>query len=439
MASMLHVAHAPRYARRYIHVLKRSGAIFSMVLQPITSIPSAGKRPLAGRTVLQIIPQLEAGGAERTTIDIAEGLVQAGARALVASEGGRLVGELQAKGGIWLNFPAATKNPLSMALNIGPLAEIIREEKVDIIHARSRAPAWVALAAARSTGIGFVTTYHGAYSGRIGPKLLYNSVMARGDVVIANSLFTAEMIRAQHGIEPSKLRVIHRGTNFDTFSPDQVGPDRVEKTRRTWLAGPDERIILLAGRLTSWKGQRVLIRAAAILRDKGYRDLLFILAGDAQGRDGYVAELDALITELNLGGIVRRVGHVTDMPAALVASALVTVPSTAPEAFGRVAVEAQAMGVPVVVSNLGAVPETVLAPPQVRPDLRTGWHVPANAPEALAEALIEALGLLPSAREALATRARRHVEQHFSLERMVGETLDCYVALVEGRISQPRR
>ncbi|MCU0819181.1 MAG: glycosyltransferase family 4 protein [Beijerinckiaceae bacterium] len=390
-------------------------------------------QPLVGKTILQIIPMLDAGGAERTTIDIAEGIAQAGARSLVATAGGRLVGELQAKGGLWIPFPAATKNPLAMALNVGKLAQILRSEKVDLVHARSRAPAWVALAASRLTGTGFMTTYHGAYSGLSAPKLLYNSVMARGEVVIANSHFTAERIQTQFRMEPTRLRVIHRGTNFEAFAPDKVSAERVEKIRRGWLVAPEERVVLLAGRLTPWKGQKVLIRAAQVLRERGYRDLVFILAGDPQGRDGYVAEIDKLITENQLGGVVRRVGHVSDMPAALAASALVTVPSTAPEAFGRVAVEAQAMGVPVVVSNLGAVPETVLAPPQVRPDQRTGWRVSPDNPEELADAIAEAIDLMPSAYQQLADRARTHVTAQFSLERMVSETLDCYSALLADR------
>src|SRR5215207_614318 len=143
--------------------------------------------PLAGRTILQVIPELEAGGAERTAVDVAEGLAHVGARALVATEGGRLVGELQAKGGVWIPFPAASKNPLAMLVNVRRLAWVCHEEGVSLIHARSRAPAWVALGAARVMGLPFVTTYHGAYSGKSSVKVLYNSVMARGDVVIANS------------------------------------------------------------------------------------------------------------------------------------------------------------------------------------------------------------------------------------------------------------
>ena len=395
------------------------------------SFPSSNIHPLAGRTILQIVPELEAGGAERTTVDIAEGLVHAGARALVATEGGRLVGELQAKGGVWVPFPAATKNPFSMFLNVRRLARICHKEKVSLIHARSRAPAWVALGAARSLNIPFVTTYHGSYSGRSSVKVLYNSVMARGDVVIANSQYTSNLIRSQYPHTADRIGVIYRGTDFLKFSPSAVAPERIEALRKAWDVAPHERVVLLAARLTGWKGQKVLIEAAAKLRDAGVTDVAYILAGDPQGRDSYVKELDSLIEAKRLKRIVRRVGHCTDMPAAFLAAAVVTVPSTEPEAFGRSAVEAQAMGTPVVVSDLGAVPETVLAPPAVQPQERTGWRVPAGDADALAEAVGAALNLGASARIALGTRARAHVERHFSLERMVSSTLNVYSALLD--------
>lgn len=395
------------------------------------SLPSTETHPLAGRTILQIIPELEAGGAERTAVDIAKGLTDAGARALVATEGGRLVAELQAKGGVWLPFPAASKNPVAMALNIRKLVLLCRQEGVELIHARSRAPAWVALGAARLLKLPFVTTYHGSYNSRSAVKTLYNSVMARGDVVIANSGYTAELILAKHPMARDRIRVVNRGTNFSAFAPAAVGAERIQALRKAWGVEPHQRIVLLPGRLTGWKGQRVLIEAARLMRDGGDTDTAFILAGDAQGRDGYMKELDGLIAKAGLEGRVRRVGHCTDMPAAMLSAAVVAVPSTEPEAFGRVAVEAQAMGAPVVVSDLGAVPETVLAPPQVTPGERTGWRVPPGDATALAAGLAEALSLRPSARDALARRAREHVEKHFSLEAMVTETLDVYCALLE--------
>lgn len=387
--------------------------------------------PLAGRTILQIIPELDAGGAERTTIDVAAALAELGARPLVAAEGGRLVSELQARGGVWLPFPAKTKNPLAMALNVSKLARLIREEGVDLVHARSRAPAWVALAAARMTRRPFVTTYHGSYAGRTAVKVAYNSVMARGDVVIANSDFTADLINRNHPFARDRVRVIHRGTDFRRFAAGVVDPERVASLRAQWGVEPDDRIVLLSARLTGWKGHKVLIEAAKRLVERGVTDVRYILAGDAQGRDSYVKELDETIRRKGLEGIVRRVGHCEDMPAAFMASSVVVVPSTEPEAFGRVAVEAQAMGAPVVVSELGAVVETVMAPPRVPAAERTGWSVPAGDAEALADAVGEALAMGATARDGLASRARAHVLKRFSLERMIAETLDVYAALLQ--------
>jgi glycosyltransferase involved in cell wall biosynthesis len=383
--------------------------------------------------VLQVVPELDAGGAERTTVDVAAALAQTGARALVATEGGRLVAELQAKGGIWLPFPARSKNPVRMLANARSLRALCLDEGVDLIHARSRAPAWSALMAARALRLPFVTTYHGSYAGRSAVKILYNSVMARGDVVIANSHYTADLIGRMHPFARDRIRVIHRGTDLRRFSTAAVEPERVERLRKEWGVEPHHRVVLLAARLTGWKGQKVLIDATRRMLDGGVTDLAVVLAGDAQGRDGYVKELDSLVRQLRLDDIVRRVGHCSDMPAAFLAASVVTVPSTEPEAFGRSAVEAQAMGAPVVVSDLGAVPETVLAPPQVPSAGRTGWRVPPGDPKALAEAVGAALALGASARDALAGRARMHVENLFSLDRMIGETLDVYAALLGSR------
>jgi len=402
----------------------------SRALRPKPVFPRASAHPLAGRTILQIIPELDAGGAERTAIDVARGLASVGARAIVASTGGRLVGELQAQGGIWAPFPAATKNPLAMLRNVRRLARLAHDERAALIHARSRAPAWVALGAARALGLPFVTTYHGSYSGRSAPKRLYNSVMARGDAVIANSSFTARAIGSLYPWAGERVRVIHRGTDLVAYAPAAVPPQRVDGLRRSWGVAPHERVVLLAARITAWKGHRVLIEAAAQLRDRGLTDVAFILAGDPQGRDGFAKELDRRIADARLQGVVRRVGHCTDMPAAFLAASVVTVPSVEAEAFGRSAVEAQAMGIPVVVSDLGAVPETVLAPPDHPVAARTGWRVPAGDAGALADAIEAALSLGASAREALAARARAHVERSFSLETMVSATLDTYIALL---------
>ncbi|WP_425324284.1 glycosyltransferase [Methylobacterium frigidaeris] len=224
--------------------------------------------------------------------------------------------------------------------------------------------------------------------------------------------------------------MIHRGTDLAAFAPAQVAPQRVEALRRAWGVAPHERVVLLAARLTPWKGHRVLIEAAAALRAQGLAEFTVVLAGDPQGRNAYVREIDAMIAAHGLADQVKRVGHCSDMPAAYRAASVVAVPSTEPEAFGRSAVEAQALGTPVVVSDLGAVPETVLAPPEVPAHERTGWRVPAGDPQALAGAVAEALQLGASARDALVRRARRHVETHFSLELMLADTLAVYAELL---------
>ncbi len=387
-------------------------------------------RLLAGRTVLQIIPELDAGGAERTAVDIAEALVSCGARALVASDGGRLVSELQARGGLWVPFPAKTKNPIKMLFNIRKLAQLIRAERIDLVHARSRAPAWVALGAARAAGVPFVTTYHGAYSGKSALKIRYNSVMARGDLVIANSHFTAKRILEQHPFAEGRIRVIHRGTDPAQFSALAVDAARVRRLREQWEVAPDERIVLLAARLTEWKGQRVLIDAAKILRDQGTTGIKYLLAGDPQGRSNYVRELDAAISSAGLDGVVQRVGHCADMPAAMMTASAITVCSTQPEAFGRVATEAQFLGKPVIVTDIGAAPETVLSPPEVAPSERTGWKVPPGDPLALSQALRTVLSLGASDIDRLARQARAHVERNFSLAHMCTETLQIYSELI---------
>lgn len=401
---------------------------------PTTPGPFLTAPPAHRRTILQILPSLETGGAERTAVDVAAALVAAGHRALVASEGGRMVAELEAAGGEPVRFPAATKNPLAMLANAGRLAALIRRERVDLVHARSRAPAWVALAAARRARVPFVTTFHGAYGETNRLKNLYNSVMARGDAVIANSAWTAALIVARHPFAAGRIVTIARGGDLAAFAPEAVPAARRAAMAAQFGLDPADPgpVVLHLARLTGWKGQRVLIDAAARLAAAGL-PFMVILAGDAQGRDGYAADLAARIAAAGLEGRVRLVGHCADVPAALSLATVVAVPSTEPEAFGRAAVEAQAAGVPVVASGHGAVAETVLAPPVVPAAERTGWHVAPGDAAGLAAALAEALSLAPADRLALAGRARRHVTAAYGVAAMTGATLAVYERLLAGR------
>lgn len=397
--------------------------------QTLNTLSVDADHPLAGRTVLQIVPDLQSGGAERATIDMAEALSQVGARCLVASRGGRMVSELQSKGGLWLPFPAATKNPFAMALNSVQLARIIRDEGVDIVHARSRAPAWVAYYATRQTGAKFVTTYHSAYYGNSPIKLRYNAIMASGDVVIAISEFAAQRIHDLHPEAAGRVVVIPRSADLRVFSPAAVEPARVERLRAEWGVAPHERVVLLPARLAARKGHGVAIDAAKRLATDGCPDIRILFVGDPHS-DSFRRALEAQIARAGVGDLVRLCGHCEDMPAAYLAAAVIVAPSTEPEAFGRVAVEAQAMGAPVIVSDIGASPEIVRAPSDAGRRQSTGWRVPPGDPAALAGAIREALDMTASARDELAIRARDNVQSRFSVEHMQHATLEVYRQLL---------
>lgn len=396
--------------------------------QQLASIAAPNQR-LAGRTILQIVPDLQSGGAERATVDMAEALSHIGARCLVASRGGRMVSELQSKGGVWLPFPAATKNPFAMALNSVQLARIIRDEGVDIVHARSRAPAWVAYYATRQTGTKLITTYHSAYSGGSPIKQRYNSIMAAGDAVIAISEFAAQRIRELHPESAARVVVIPRGADLRAFSPSAVDQRRVERLRAEWGVAPHERVVLLPARLSARKGHAVLLEAAKRLMREGLSDLRIIFVGEAHS-DAFRRNIEAQIARAGLGEAVRNYGYCEDMPAAYLAAAAIVAPATEPEAFGRIAIEAQAMGAPVIVSDIGAAPEIVQAPPQTPRNQATGWRVPPGDPVALASAIEEALALKASARDELMLRARRNVQARFSVEEMQRATLEVYERLL---------
>lgn len=371
-----------------------------------------------GLTVLQVIPELNAGGAERTTLEIVEALVKNGDRAIVVSEGGRLVPELERLGGKHIEMPVRSKSLLTLLKNRARLIELIDEEDVDIVHARSRAPAWSALWACRATLTPFVTTYHGAYSGTSAPKTLFNSVMARGDRVIANSGYIADHIRNRHGVSEPRMATIPRGADLRIFDPAKIDSETVQALRKE-LAGDRQYLFTLPGRLTEWKGQMVLLDALAMLSAEERAKIAVALVGDAQGRTGYVDTLKARIRSAGLDDVVRMPGHYSDMPTLYAASDLVLAPSVRPEAFGRVAVEASAMGKPVLASDHGGQRETVRHE-------ETGWLTPPGDALALAEAMRTFLALSDEQKAEMGAAAQGFAREHFTTERLQRETLDVY-------------
>lgn len=377
---------------------------------------------LHGAAVLQVLPALETGGVERGTVEMAEAIARAGGTALVASAGGRMVAEVERAGGRHLTLDLRTKTPWGLWRNAALLAGLIRRERVEIVHARSRAPAWSALLACRRTGARFVTTWHGTYAETLPGKRVYNSVMARGERVIAISRFIAGLVRERHGVEEARLRIVPRGVDPARFDPAVVA-DRAAALARVWGLQPNRPVVMLPARLTRWKGQEVLISALARM---GRGDAVAVLVGSAQGRDAYVAALRRQAASLGMADRLLLVGQCDDMPAALFLADAVVSASTEPEAFGRAVIEAQAMARPVIATDHGGAAETVAHGV-------TGWRVPPGDPAALAAALDRALGLSPAAREALGARARDSVLRDYTTEAMQEATLAVYREVLDER------
>jgi glycosyltransferase involved in cell wall biosynthesis len=369
--------------------------------------------------VLQVLPSLISGGAERGTVDLAAALAEAGWTSYVASSGGQLERNIAQAGATHLTLRLASKNPLVIRRNARVLARLVREFEIDIIHARSRAPAWSAWAAARETGRHFVTTFHNAYGARTALKRRYNSVMARGERVIAISHFVADHTAAVYGVGTDRLRTIYRGVDLDTFDPVRVGVQRIVSLARQWRLPDTAPVVMLPARLTRWKGGLDFVAAIAAL---GRHDLCCIFVGPEQ-RSGFRRELEAAIAARGLTDQFRIVDECCDMPAAYMLAAVVVSASMDPEGFGRVVVEAQAMGRPVVATDHGGARETIL------PGI-TGWLVPPRDPKALAAAVDVALSLGIEERRSLAERARAHVAVRFTRQAMCARTIEVYKELL---------
>ncbi len=381
--------------------------------QPSTAVSTAkADRP----TVLQVLPRLITGGAERGAVDIAVALTEAGGTSLVASEGGLMEHELKRGDVTHIKLPLASKNPLVMRRNVARLASIIEEHDVDIVHARSRAPAWSALSAARRTGRHFVTTFHGTYRRTSALKRYYNGVMVKGERVIANSEFIARHIRENYKMDPAHIRVIRRGVDLDRFDPERVSAERVIQLANRWRLSDGVPVVMLPGRLTRWKGHNVLIEALAALGDL---EFLCVIVGSDRGRAAYRNELEKLIARNGLDSRVFLTGHCDDMPAAYMLADVVVCASTQPEAFGRVVSEAQAMGCPVVASDHGGAREQVVGN-------RTAFLYPPSETAALAEMVRKALAFDAGEREHLAEAARAHVMANFDKRHMCAATLALY-------------
>jgi len=376
----------------------------------------------ATKTVLQVLPRLIMGGVERGTVDIARALSEAGHRPLVASSGGPMVRELVRCGAEHITLPLATKNPLTIRKNARRIAEIIDTHKIDIIHARSRAPAWSAKEAARKTNIPLITTFHGVYGlGPFGLKKLYNRIMADGKIAIAVSEFIRAHLIENYAVPADRIRVIHRGVDLDIFDPDRVPPARLIQLTSKWRLPESAPIIMLPGRFTAIKGHLLLIDALAELahRKGGGLEVRCLMVGKDQGHASYRRRILDHATSRGVDGNVHVVDDCNDMPAAYMVTDVVVSATTRPEAFGRIMAEAQAMGRPVVAPSHGPSSEVIL--PGV-----TGWLFTPSDPKSLANALERALQLTPHERLALSEIAVARVQENFTNTEMCAKTLAVY-------------
>jgi glycosyltransferase involved in cell wall biosynthesis len=384
----------------------------------------AANAPLAGRTILQIVPPLAAGGDERATLAVTAALTETGARALVATDSRDLAGELQAIGGLFIRFSAATKNPIAMALNTRRLQRIIAAERVDLVHARSRWAAWAAVKACRNAKRPLVTSLP-TDGGRTRARSSFETAVAEGDTVIASSEFAAGRAETLFPAAPKRLRVVRPGMDLSKLQPERVGGRRVSDIRASWGVAAHERVVLMPAKLAPGRGQQTLIEAAVLIKGQGLDDVRFVLAGEV-AKSTFAGELDALAIKCGVQSIVKRVNAAADPAAAFIGAAVVVFPATDADGLTRTSIEAAAMGALTIISDVGSAREIIAAPPHSDDEARTGWLVPPRDPAALAEAILAALSLGASAREAVRRRLRAKTAEAYSLERMTRDTLSVY-------------
>ncbi len=384
-------------------------------------------------TVLITVPMIEIGAADEGAVDLARILAAAGHRPIVVSHGGRLEPVLADVGAEFVRLNTASRNPFVMARNAATLVRLIRERGCHVVHAHGRAPGWSAFVAARMTGVPFLTTWYAGFRDQNVLKRLYNSVMARGDRVIAASDQIAELIVERHRLPSDRISIIHSSIDMASFDPGAVTAERVNSVRQAWGVKSDTRVILVAGRMLRRKGHQVVVQAARRLKEMGLRDFLFVFAGEDPGRSRYSGQLWDLVLATGTTDVIRIAGLAADRPASYAAATMVVGAAIQLEGLQRAILEAMAMARPVIASDLAGGPEAVLAPPAVGEDRMTGLRFPAGDDAALAAAVIRLLSFPEAARRGMGRRAREWVLAHFDRTIAAKRTLAVYAAVAGTR------
>ena len=377
--------------------------------------------------VLQVIPKLGYGGAETGCYDLAHYLPENNCSSYIVTSGGELLKFIDQKKVKLIKLPVHSKNPILILFNSIVLIFVILFHNISIVHARSRAPAWSCLIATKITRRKFVTTFHGTYNFNNSIKKLYNSVMVRSNLIIAGSNFIFSHIKKnylKHLDLKKKFLVIFRGINVDYFDPSTTLEAEEDNLRSSWGVTRDKKLILMPGRLTAWKGQKLFIEALNIVNKKlGHLSFYAVILGDDQGRDIYTKKIKRLAEQYRLMPQLKFIENCKNMPLAYKVSDLVISASIEPEAFGRVAIEAQSMEKPIIASNIGGSNETII-------NNVSGFLFETNNSKSLSEKIIEVLNLDESRLKLIGIEGRKNVIKKFNVEKMCFSTYSEYKKLL---------
>jgi len=377
--------------------------------------------------VLQVIPKLGYGGAETGCFDIAHYLPENNCKSFIVTSGGELLKFVDRKKVKIFKLPVQSKNPLLIFINSIILIGIILLNNISIVHARSRAPAWSCLFASKLTGRKFVTTFHGTYNFKSNLKKFYNSVMVRSDLIIAGSNFIFSHIKENYSRylnNKKKFLVIFRGINVDYFDSSTTLESDEKKLLKQWDIEKDKKIILLPGRLSSWKGQEVFIEAINLINiEIGYEAFYAVILGSDQGRELYKKKLIRLSEQYRMSKQIRFIDNCKNMALAYKVSDIIVSASNEPEAFGRVSVEAQSMGKPIIASNIGGSNETII-------NEKTGFLFESNNAKSLSKQILRVLNMDETSLKTIGIEARKNATQRFNVEKMCFSTYSEYKRLL---------
>ena len=379
--------------------------------------------------VLQVIPRLGFGGAETGCYDLAHFLPEKGAKSYIITSGGELLKFINKKKVKVFKLPVQSKNPILILLNTLIISLIIIIYNINIVHARSRAPAWSCLFATKITFRKFVTTFHGTYNFKSKIKKFYNSVMVRSDLVIAGSNFIFSHINENYGSfflkKSRKLLVVFRGINTSYFHPHKILPTKIDNFGKKNKIDRNKFIILLPGRLTNWKGQKIFIESIKLLKEKdNIQSFECVILGSELGRNVYKKQLVGLVQQYNLNTIVKFIDAVDEMPTAYKIANLVCSTSIEPEAFGRVAVESQAMEIPILASNIGGSKETII-------NNKTGFFFESGNSKDLAEKIFMIMQKDYNSLKFIGSEGRKNVLKKFDVDKMCQSTFTEYKKLIK--------